>query len=186
MTAYAGTCHDEHPHLAAGVTVVATTPVTIEQAAAILGLSTSTVRRRIRDGRLRAEEVSRPQGIMRLVYLPDDADPGVTQVSAPDGVVTTTAVTSPGDSMIAYTQTLLLPLVEALERSQATVGEQAEAIGRLEAENRALVARTEAHVAEPAAEPSRPPRRVWWLWLVLLAPILVTAIVGAGLLMVPR
>jgi excisionase family DNA binding protein len=114
--------------------VVATTPVTIEQAAAILGLSTSTVRRRIRDGRLRAEEVSRPQGIMRLVYLPDDADPGVTQVSAPAGVVTTTAVTSPGDSMIAYTQTLLLPLVEALERSQATVREQAETIGRQSAE----------------------------------------------------
>jgi excisionase family DNA binding protein len=164
--------------------VVATTPVTIEQAAAILGLSTSTVRRRIRDGRLRAEEVSRPQGIMRLVYLPDDADPGVTQVSAPDGVVTTTAVTSPGDSMIAYTQTLLLPLVEALERSQATVREQAETIGRLEAENRALVASTAPQIIKPTPEPPLARWRKWAPWL--LAVLAIVAVVGLGLVPVLR
>jgi hypothetical protein len=111
--------------------VVVTTPVTIEQAAAILGLSTSTVRRRIRAGVLRVEEISRPQGIMRLVYLPDDVDPAVTQVSGVTGVAATTPVTGSGDAMIAYTQTLLVPLVEALERSEARGRDQAEQLGRL-------------------------------------------------------
>lgn len=134
-------------------------------------MSTSTVRRRIRDGRLRAEEISRPQGVMRLVYLPDDADPGITRVSAPDGVVTTTAAKSPGDSMIAYTQTLLVPLVAALERSQATVREQAETIGELRAENRALRASQQPQAGSRAPEPQEPPReplphlaRTWRRW----------------------
>lgn len=173
--------------------MVATTPVTIEQAAAILGLSTSTVRRRIRDGIFRVEEVSRPQGIMRLVYLPDDANPGVTQVSAPAGVVTTTAVTSPGDSMIAYTQTLLLPLVEALERSQATIRDQAETIGRQAAEieraaatiitlNASLEARTAPHSPEPTTEAP------WHRWRTVAPWLLaVLAIVAAaGMLAWPR
>ena len=68
---------------------------------------------------------------MRLVYLPDDVDPAVTQVSEPAGAVATTPVTGSGDAMIAYTQTLLVPLVEALQQSEARAREQAEQLGRL-------------------------------------------------------
>src|SRR4051794_36122588 len=96
-------------------TTVATAPVTVEQAAAILGVSVTTVRRRIRAGVLRAEEARRPQGAVWLVYLPPDAIPP-TATDQPDATVVATAPTTAGDAMIAYTQTLLGPLVAALER----------------------------------------------------------------------
>lgn len=45
--------------------------VTIAEAAAVLGVSSQTVRRRIQAGELHAERVRRPQGFAYLVALPD-------------------------------------------------------------------------------------------------------------------
>ena len=100
---------------------VATAPVTVEQAAAILGVSVSTVRRRIRDGSIRAEEARRPQGPVWLVYLPADATSATTS-DRPAATATATAPTN-AENMVAYTRSLLEPLVAALERSQARVAE---------------------------------------------------------------
>jgi hypothetical protein len=72
----------------------------------------------------------------------------------------------------------MLPLVAALERSQATVREQAETIGELRAENRALLARTGAEAPEPTPESSPPIWRLWWLWLALLV-VAGLAVLGA-------
>ena len=44
--------------------------VSIAEATCILGVSDSTVRRLLRDGRLEAERVERPQGHVRLVKVP--------------------------------------------------------------------------------------------------------------------
>jgi excisionase family DNA binding protein len=149
--------------------VVATTPVTVEQAAAILGISSSTVRRRIRDGTIRAEEARRPQGVVRLVYLPDDADVDTTPPASAASAVTTTPVTTPGDTMIAYTQTLLEPLVAALERSEARARQQAETIGTLRAELAAARAQTATVEAPTSTEPSdlttEAPQPWWRRWL---------------------
>jgi excisionase family DNA binding protein len=112
--------------------VTATAPVTVERAAAVLGVSASTVRRRIRDGTLRAESVSRPQGVVWLVHLPADATAGVNLPPPPAGAVGTAPVTA-SDAMIAYTRSLLEPLVAALERSQSRTAE-------LERENGELTA----------------------------------------------
>jgi Helix-turn-helix domain len=166
--------------------VAATTPVTIEQAAALLGLSTSTVRRRIRAGLLRVEEVRRPQGVMRLVYLPDDVDPAVTQVSEVTGVAATAPVTGSHEAMIAYTQALLDPLVAALERSQATVKEQAETIGELRATLSTLTAPESPLAASGAAQSSATalgPFRASWRTSItaavaVLAIVLVVVLLG--------
>lgn len=162
--------------------MVATTAVTIEQAAVILGLSPSTVRRRIRAGVLRVEEVSRPQGIMRLVYLPDGVDPAVTQVSGLTGVAATTPATDPGAAMIAYTQTLLVPLVTALERSEARGRDQAEQLGRLAERLDSITAELDmlraAH--SPVASMLTPWHRVRASWLLGLLAIVVLVVLPWG------
>ena len=147
---------------------VATAPVTVEQAAAILGVSASTIRRRIRDGSLRAQPAHRPQGVVWLVHLPAAATVGTTQPPPPAGAVATTPTAAAGDQMIAYTRSLLEPLVAALERSQGRVAELERENGQLAAELRALQApqdaqegtqegRTAAEAPDPTTEPSAPP-----------------------------
>ena len=51
--------------------------VPVREAAARLGVSTDTVRRRMRSGGLAATKRPTPQGFVWLVELPDDAPPGV-------------------------------------------------------------------------------------------------------------
>ena len=122
--------------------MVATAPVTVEQAAAILGVSASTVRRRIRDGALRAEEISRPQGVVWLVHLPPATAPVTSGVSeAPSAASTVATAPTTAESMIAYTRSLLEPLVAALERSQGRVSELERENGGLAKENGALAER---------------------------------------------
>jgi len=154
----------------AGATV-ATAPVTVEQAAASLGVSASTVRRRIRDGSLRAEEARRPQGAVWLVHLPADATTGADRAPPAASAVATAPASAAGDQMIHYTRTLLEPLVAALERSHDRVGqlerENGQLVERLAAAREQLEAlktlRTHvasnltAHADEPTAEPSDPP-----------------------------
>ena len=125
--------------------MVATAPVTVEQAAAILGISASTVRRRIRDGALRAEEISRPQGVVWLVDLPPGTAPVTSGVSeAPAAASTVATAPTTAESMIAYTRSLLEPLVAALERSQGRVSELERENGGLANANAVLAERLAA------------------------------------------
>src|SRR3954452_18472870 len=48
--------------------------VTIREAATILGVSSDTIRRRLRSGTLTGERAETPQGFVWYVDLPDDAD----------------------------------------------------------------------------------------------------------------
>ncbi len=117
--------------------MVATAPVTVEQAAAILGISASTVRRRIRAGSLRAEEARRPQGPVWLVYVPEDVFPGASQASPATGPVAT-APTAPTDAMVTWAASLLVPIAaelgearQTIERQAETIRDQAERLGSL-------------------------------------------------------
>src|SRR5213080_2051037 len=105
----AGTDHD-------APSAVATAPITVEQAAAMLGVSVTTVKRRIRAGALRAEQARRPQGTVWLVYLPAAAT-GVTDQRPSAASVAATAPTTsptPGEAMAALIQATLMPIVAPL------------------------------------------------------------------------
>jgi excisionase family DNA binding protein len=173
--------------------VVTTEPVTIEQAAAILGVSASTIRRRIRAGTLQVTETRRPQGVVWLVHLP----PGVRPATATDTVDTPpvdtapTTQPAPADAMVSLIQTtigtVLGPLVSELAASRQTIERQAETIadlreerGRLSAElaaERQAKASTDGPTApQPVTlplEPSTPRWRSWWPWLLIVAFLVV-------------
>jgi len=90
---------------------------------------------------------------------------------------------SPAEQLAAWSETFLVPLVAALERSQATVNSQAETIGRQSAEleaARARISTLEASGAPQAVETA--PEPFWSRWRtsapwVLLAVILLLAVV---------
>jgi hypothetical protein len=146
-------------------TAAATAPVTVEQAAAALGVSASTVRRRIRDGSLRAEEARRPQGVVWLVHLPAGTATDATQPPPAAGAVATTPAAAAGEAMVTYTKTLLEPLVAALERTQGRVaelerenGHLAERLAATEVRLRALEVPREVPADGPESRPGGPER----------------------------
>ena len=57
--------------------------LTVLEAAFVLGVSASTVRRRIATSELRAEREERPQGSRLWVYLPSDTPPPTTPADSP-------------------------------------------------------------------------------------------------------
>ena len=141
-------------------TAAATAPVTVEQAAAILGVSVTTVKRRIRAGALRAEEARRPQGTVWLVYLPLAADPAATSGRAPTGTAATAPTTTPAaDAMVGLIQTtiatVLGPLVGQLDALRLTVERQADRVAELERENGRFAAERAAAEARYAALEAR-------------------------------
>lgn len=179
-----------------------TTPVTIEQAAALLGVSASTIRRRIRAGTLQVTETRRPQGTVWLVHLP----PGVRPASATDTVDTApvdtapTAQPAPAESMALVIQTtiatVLGPLVaelgasrQANERQAGEIADLREQRGRQTAELEraastivALNASLEARTASEAATSTREPLTArswtmarWGLTLVAITGAVVAA-----------
>src|SRR3954469_14213198 len=110
--------------------------VTVAEAATILGVSTATVRRMVKRGQLEGQRVIRPQGSAFVIMLPGDAA-GVTEDATStrqEPGVTPRNNASAGAQLAAWSETFLLPLVAALVRSQNTVREQAETIGRQSAE----------------------------------------------------
>ena len=104
--------------------MVATAPVTVEQAAAILGISASTVRRRIRAGTLRAEEARRPQGAVWLVSLPEDALPDAGQAS-PAAAPVATAPAAQTEALATWAASLLVPIAAELGEARQTIERQA-------------------------------------------------------------
>jgi excisionase family DNA binding protein len=110
--------------------------VTVSEAAAILGVSTQTVRRMVKRGQLEGQRVIRPQGTAFVVTLP-----GEPMDATDDATVTPHATgnmerdnATPAGQRATWSETFLVPLVAALERSQAIVRDQAETIGRLTAQ----------------------------------------------------
>ena len=166
-------------------TVADTAPVTVEQAAAILGVSITTIRRRIRAGSLRAEEARRPQGPVWLVYLPPGATPATASEHEVSTVVGTAATTTPAaDAMVSLIQTtigtILGPLVGQLDAQRQTIERQAEqlvtqaeTIGRQGAELERAASTIIALEARTASQPAPAPRelalaqwRSWGPWLL--------------------
>lgn len=184
---------------------VATAPITVEQAAAVLGVSVTTVKRRIRAGSLRGEQAQRPQGMVWLVYLDPAATPSAEERPPAASVAATapTTLTAQADAMVSLIQTtiatVLGPLVGQIDAQRQTIERQADRIAELERENgmlsERLTAPAPAHspVAsnlrpEPVTPPSEPATpRSWWSarWAFVLAAIVLLAVAGLWLLL-PR
>jgi excisionase family DNA binding protein len=194
-------------------TVAATTAVTVEQAAAILGVSVSTVKRRIRAGLLRAERVSRPQGTVWLVERPAAVTGAADQRSAAASVAATTAVTGVDDEarreprlvapqpqaeamatlMQTTIATVLGPLVAELavcrqtnERQAETIGELRARVATLEAENGHLAASGAAQPPEPITEPLRLWQRSWAVYGAVGLLVVIVPVLAWALVAVYR
>jgi excisionase family DNA binding protein len=144
------------------------TAFTLHEAAAMLGVSLNTLRRRIDAGQIRAERVSRPQGHVWRVYL--DAGQRSDQHAEQDAG--STLPQPPGDvlraeAMATYTRSLLEPLVNRLAEQERTIRELAEELGRLRERVATFEAPTShqtreasnltAHAPDPSRGPSGPP-----------------------------
>lgn len=115
---------------------------TVADAAHILGVSESTIRRLVRTGKLEAERIERPQGHAWLVKVPVAAtDPSGTS----QHLGATTPANQPGaDGLTAWTASVLEPLVLELRLSRETIAGQAERLGYVTAERDAARAELEA------------------------------------------
>ena len=117
-------------------------PATVADAARILGVSESTVRRLVRTGKLEAVRVERPQGHAWLVNVPAPArhQPGTSHhlgaVAPPHQ--------SPPDALAAWRASVLEPLVTELRLSRETLAGQAERLGYVTAERDAARAELDA------------------------------------------
>lgn len=119
-------------------------PFTLREAAAVLGISLNTLRRRIASGQIQAEQVQRPQGFVWQVYVDgvapqEDGADGTVQQDRPgtvpqDGAGTVlhppTAIMQ-AEAMAAYTRSILEPLVRLVAEQEGTIRAQAETIGTL-------------------------------------------------------
>jgi hypothetical protein len=150
--------------------------VSVSDAAAILGISEAGVRKRIQRGQLTGQKVN---GAWMLT-LPRDSVTGQPEPVSRDRVTARPAPERDNGTDLSPTEqgqrqletlrdTLLTPHLELIERQQVTITEQAERIGRLEAERDALTTRLNAvetpQDAAPIAienVPETPPQRAWW------------------------
>ncbi len=150
--------------------------LTVEQAAARLGVSPATIKRRIQDGKpvrlpgdrsvaLEAEMIERPQGHEWRVRIigalpPISSDPERTHSEeAP-------ALTSVQDRSDDRSEALRMAF-ERLAAQDATIAAKDAEIARLNAQALTLVTRAaaaEALAAERAAELERERARRWWRW----------------------
>jgi excisionase family DNA binding protein len=105
---------------------------TVADAARLLGVSESTVRRLVRTGRLEAERVERPQGHAWLVKVPT---PATDQSGTSQHLGATTPANQPAPTaMAAWVSSVLDPLVIELRMSRETIAGQAERLGYVTAE----------------------------------------------------
>lgn len=125
---------------------------TVKEAAEQLGVSTETIRRMIRAGKLRAERVHRPQGSAFVVLL-DDAAAVTSQETTADATLgrhdaTQQTPTSPALlAAEAWSRGVVEPLSRMIEEQRRDLEAKAERIGYLSAEldqARARLAEVEA------------------------------------------
>jgi excisionase family DNA binding protein len=171
--------------------------LTVAEASVALGVSVNTIRRWIKEGRVRSERVVTPTGYAYRVF-PDgvpvigthagtgsgtDSDTKDASDQLGPGPSTTVALeTQRAEAMAAYTRSLLEPLVQTIERLAGELREVEREVGELRAENRALVARTGAQTVEPTMGPVYGRLRVLTPWLLGLLAV----VAAVGLLIVPR
>lgn len=127
-------------------------PISVDEAASRLKISPSTVRRMIRDGKLKAERETRPQGeIVRVLW------PAATDVSPPTITPSEPSATAHAIDLPAALSAATEPLTEALalERTERQKLAQ-EIVGWAE-----RAARAETRADMLAAENERL-RRPWW------------------------
>jgi predicted DNA-binding protein (UPF0251 family) len=142
--------------------------LSIQAAAATLGVSVNTVRRQVKSGSLRSEKVTTPAGYAYRVHLPLGTQQVVTQGSYPPG-------TQPDEGVLRQVPNDAEPLLEALrlvDKLNQQVLELSGRCGYYQAENeqlrttlKALQAPQEAptNVGSSDVLPADPavPRR-WW------------------------
>jgi len=155
--------------------------VSIHEAAVMLGVSPTTVRRWVASGRLRSERHDRPQGEVVRVFLgSEQATPEtvereqVSPVQVPTDALPRAADDVP-PALAAWSSVVLAPILAELSVSRETIRQQAETIGELRAENRALVASTVPEPDEPM--PAPPWRLLGPLWAFWTAAALVIVLV---------
>ena len=133
---------------------------TVADAARLLGVSESTVRRLVRTGRLEAERVERPQGHAWLVKVPT---PATDQPGSEQHLGATTPLNQPASSaMAAWVSSVLDPLVLELRTSRETIAGQAERLGYVTAERDVARAELEALKAPQAPLAARLPQLAMW------------------------
>jgi hypothetical protein len=169
----------------------------LQDAAAVLGVSVNTLRKRIKAGQVRGERVQRPQGYVWQVHLdglqpPDQPadDPPIQE--APSRLQQPQLALMQAEAMAAYTRSLLEPLVALVEQQETVIRDQAETIGRQAAELEAARGQIQALTApQPPVEVpggpesvESPPGTLYSRlrsrapWLLLAAILLVAFAVG--------
>jgi hypothetical protein len=140
------------------------TAFTLREAAAELGISLNTLRRRISAGQIDAERVHRPQGHVWQVYLHRAA----TQEHRSDGTVQRDGATvqqpptapAPAEAMVSLIQTtigtVLGPLVGQLDAQRQTIERQAGEIAELREDRGRLTAEVEALKVSQAQQDAHP------------------------------
>jgi excisionase family DNA binding protein len=154
--------------------------VSIHEAAVMLGVSPTTVRRWVASGKLRSQRFVRPQGEVVRVFVGLDqleAAPAVrgqvseAQVSVDAPPRTDEQVPAGGDALAAWSEAFLAPLVAELAASRETIAQQAETIGLLRQRLAALEA---PHAPGSPPDVSTAPAPRTCLQGPLTAPELVT------------
>jgi excisionase family DNA binding protein len=166
--------------------------VSVAEAARILRVSDSTVRRLLKAGQLEARRVQRPQGHVWLVKVPapatDPSEDPPRQIGAADADQPPPSTSlPPAEAMVSLIQTtiatVLGPLVGQLDAQRQTIERQAgelremeRELGKFAAERAAAEARyvaLEARTAPKSAESTPEP---WWhawaLWVFF--PLMIT------------
>jgi hypothetical protein len=140
--------------------------VSTRQAAIILGVSESDVRRRIKRGELAAESIARPGGTLLRVLLDPRQD---ASGAAPESDSTPSTVPTPEPLQDAPAiTTRLLEIVaadrETIRAQAATIGELNLRLGRAEATSEAASTRANTLQAELDRLRARSSWRAWWPW----------------------
>src|SRR4051794_2332883 len=131
-------------------------PSTLPEAARILGVSESTVRRLVKAGKLEAERVLRPQGHVWMVRVPA---PSTDPPADPPRWIGASPANPPEQPapLAAWVTSVLEPLVTELGPSRQRIEPLARENGRLAAENDALRASQQPQAGSTAPDPQEPP-----------------------------
>jgi hypothetical protein len=110
----------------------------------MLGVSPSTVRRWVKEGRLRSQKVTTPQGYVFRVHLPAEPAPAPAAAPAMEDVKAGAPAPSAepavalsmerAGAMAVYNASLIAPLVAELSETRVRLVAQAEEVGSLRAQ----------------------------------------------------